>query len=457
MEKDELLKLLDLAGAEADPAAHLTITAGPAVEEMGPTVLDVDEWGLRRGRDLLAESERLKRLPLDAFAAADFHAAAFDPDPRLRPACRDRARHRFLTQMLDTPGYRALHADTRLDDTASSIAAVSFAEAFAGLAAAKAGDLRPAGGGEMEAELAALRAAGRAVAEAAAEVGALRDAEGAFGMGPGAPGRSDPAAVAALFRRVRRDPALTRICELAGRFRRVAQSKQRRKAIHGLDDVVGVEPGGDVGRLLPAELVRLAVPELELDALRRIAERQALCREHRSTEPVGKGPILVCVDESGSMEGDRIHSAKALALALAWIARRQRRWCGLVAYSGDSGERLLALPPHRWDEGALADWLAGFLGRGSSLDVPIRELPRMYAELGAPAGATDVLFITDAECRVPAKFGRRLLDWKATVRARLITIVIGASAGDLAALSDEVHLVASLAPDGESVGRVLAL
>ena len=55
----------------------------------------------------------------------------------------------------------------------------------------------------------------------------------------------------------------------------------------------GVEPGGDVGRLLPAELARLAVPELELDTLRRVAERQALCREYRATEPAGKGPIVV--------------------------------------------------------------------------------------------------------------------------------------------------------------------
>ena len=101
------------------------------------------------------------------------------------------------------------------------------------------------------------------------------------------------------------------------------------------------------------------VPELELDTLRRIAERQALCREHHAVEPVGKGPIIVSVDESGSMEGEKAHTAKALALALAWVARRQRRWCGLVAYSGDTGERLLALPPGRWDEARLMDWLVG--------------------------------------------------------------------------------------------------
>src|SRR5205807_3723869 len=114
-------------------------------------------------------------------------------------------------------------------------------------------------------EMATLRAVGRAVAEAGKEVTELHDAAAALGMGPGMPGSNDPAAVAALFKRVRGDSTLRRICELAGRFRRVAQSKQRQKATHGLDDVVGVEPGGDVGRLLPAELARLVVPELELD------------------------------------------------------------------------------------------------------------------------------------------------------------------------------------------------
>ena len=59
----------------------------------------------------------------------------------------------------------------------------------------------------------------------------------------------------------------------------------------------------------------------------------------------------VSVDESGSMQGEKVLTAKALALALAWIARRQRRWCALVAYSGESGERLLALPPGRFGGG----------------------------------------------------------------------------------------------------------
>ena len=191
--------------------------------------------------------------------------------------------------------------------------------------------------------------------------------------------------------------------------------------------------------------------------MRRLLEKQCLCREYRGVERVGKGPILVSVDESGSMEGEKVHTAKALALALAWIARRQRRWCGLVAYSGESGERLLALPPARWDETALADWLTGFLGCGSDLDVPLVELPDYYRRLGAPNGVTDVILITDAVCRVPPELAARFNAWKQSVQARVIALIVGNRAGDLDRVCDETYTVASLAVDNPAVGRVLSI
>jgi uncharacterized protein with von Willebrand factor type A (vWA) domain len=465
MDQQDLLKLLDLNAKPPPSAVVTTIAAAESTPPAAtnPTALRVDEWGLRRGRDLVAESERLRKAGTDEFAAADFFAAAFDPDPQLLESCADTRRREFLAQLLETPEYRSLHAATRLSDLSAGIAAAHFAEQFATLkqedekATTEGSGGTPAAGDDLAREMAALRAVGRAVAEAGKEVNDLKETAAALGLGPGEPGANDPTAIAALFKRVRSDRALREICDLAGRFRRVAQSKQRQKVTHGLDDVVGVEPGGDIGRLLPSELVKLAVPELELDTLRRIVERQALCREHHAVEPVGKGPVLVVVDESGSMEGETIHTAKALALALAWIAQRQRRWCGLIAYSGDSGERLLALPPGRWDESRLCDWLAAFIGRGSELDIPVRELPRMYKDIGAPAGTTDVILVTDAHCRIPTDLQKPFLDWKTAARARVITLVLDNPPGDLDAICDEAHTVASLDSDEDAVGRVLSL
>jgi uncharacterized protein with von Willebrand factor type A (vWA) domain len=464
MDPNELLKLLDLKAKPppVDTPSVPSASADSPKESKSPTALEVDAWGLRRGRDLLAESERLRKACTDEFAAADFFAAGFEPEPKLTEGCVDPRRHQFLAQLLDTPEYRALHADTRLDDTAAAIAAGHFAEQFAQLKKedtkdSTGGSAPPVGEGDLEREMTALRAVGKAVVEATKEVSALREASAALGLGPGEPGSNDPRAIAEIYKRVRNDPALRRISELAGRFRRVAASKQRQKVTHGLDDVVGVEPGGDIGRLLPSELARLAVPELELDTLRRIVERQALCREHHAVEPVGKGPILCVVDESGSMEGSKAHTAKALALALAWVARQQRRWAGLIAYSGKSGERLLALPPGRWNESALCDWLSAFIGGGSDLDVPIEELPRMYKEIGAPPGVTDLVMVTDARCRIPADLRDRFLVWKQAVRVRVTSLILNNPPGDLAAVSDEIHSVRSLDPASDAVGRVLSL
>src|SRR5262249_38024568 len=215
----------------------------------------------------LAESERLRELDVGAEATADFLGCAFEPEPRLLPGCSDPARHRFVAQLLETPDYKALHTTTVLNEAASAVAAVTFAEQFAEV------KKEEETGGEKDAmaeELSTLRAVGRAVSKAAEEVEELCEDARALGLGLGDPGSNDPGAIAALFKRVRSNPTLRKICELAGRYRRVAQSKQRLRTTHGYDDLVGVTLDGDVGRLLPHELAKLAVPEFELDAMRRL-------------------------------------------------------------------------------------------------------------------------------------------------------------------------------------------
>src|SRR5689334_4753379 len=82
MDPKDLLKLLDLGGAETSPPpAEPVVTSAESFPSPSPhtTALEVDEWGLRRGREL-AVTERWRSFGLDDPAAADFFAAAFDPD-----------------------------------------------------------------------------------------------------------------------------------------------------------------------------------------------------------------------------------------------------------------------------------------------------------------------------------------------------------------------------------------
>jgi hypothetical protein len=53
------------------------------------------------------------------------------------------------------------------------------------------------------------------------------------------------------------------------------------------------------------------------------------------------------------------------------------------------------------------------IGRGSNLDVPVREMARINSQM-------------------PADLQQRFVGWKGTVKARLITLVIRSQPGDLA-------------------------
>jgi uncharacterized protein with von Willebrand factor type A (vWA) domain len=276
-------------------------------------------------------------------------------------------------------------------------------------------------------------------------------------MGPGEPGSSDVNAIATTFKAARSNPALLRICSLAGRFRQLAQGLHKARSRDGFDEITGLESGGDISRLIPSELMKLGIPELELDFLRRFVERQCLCREFESTEKVGLGPIVIVIDESGSMVGHRNESAKAIALTLSWIARRQGRWCGLVAFSGGSGHRVLALPPNKWNQVQLYEWLEAFLGMGSDQDVPIGEMPAIFTEIGAPVGKTDLIYVTDAELRISEKKTSAFKAWKASVQARLISLVLNSDPGELSSISDEVHLINTLDPAEAGIKKVFSL
>ena len=81
MDAKDLLALLDLDGDPPDAPGAAGVAGPPPPGNpppaASPTALAVDAWGLRRGRDLLAESDRLRAAWTDAYAAADFFTAAF--------------------------------------------------------------------------------------------------------------------------------------------------------------------------------------------------------------------------------------------------------------------------------------------------------------------------------------------------------------------------------------------
>lgn len=454
--------MLDLAG-KAEPSEELGIRNEEQTSftgELSHSALVLDDWDVSRGQLCLERIPAMHGLSLEA--AADFHAAAYKYEPELTEACFDARRREFLETLMQTPEYRSLRTSTLLNEVASEMAASEFTKQWMKLVE-KDQCRKPGKSKERDAAKASSDLMGcvaGALAGATEAVGEYEEAMNCIGLGGDGAKETqmDPQQVAKLYKRIRGNNMIKRICELAGRYRRLAQSKQRNKVTHGYDDTVGVVMDGDVGRLLPVELSRLADPDFEMDAMRRIVERQAQCREYKGIESVGKGPVIVVVDESGSMSGEPVCNAKAFALAMAWIARKQNRWCALVGFAGGTQGTRVALAPGKWDEGKLLDWLAHFYGGGTDMDVPLQQLPTTYwNELKAPKGKTDVIIITDAQVRIPPKMEKDFNAWKEREKVRCLSLVINGVAGDLARVSDEVFLVNGIEVSSDAVGKCLSI
>ena len=262
-----------------------------------------------------------------------------------------------------------------------------------------------------------------------------------------------------MFRKMKSSRHLHQILERAGAWRRAARAAQQRKTSHGYDDMVGTEMSGDIGRILATELAQLGDEDLEPEILRRIAEHQALSYQYEGVEDKSKGPIVVCVDESGSMGGQRIVEAKAMALAMAWIAKSQNRFCALVSFSASADGRLCVLRPGHWDQNALMQWLGDFIGGGTTCRVPLATVPFKYwdNEISAPKGKTDMFILTDGYLEVSTGKRDAFNEWKEQEQVRCTTIGIGTGAEPLQEVSNEVHCVNSLSVDSDAAKSCLSV
>lgn len=456
----------------------------PKTTPPSPTALVLDRWDLQRGQDCLAASPVLQaafpyvdmKTLTDVrrrteLALADIHAVAFQMDPQLAENPDDPRRAEYVRQLLETPEYQVLRQSTVLNDLASEMAATQFGVQYAELVKAdkERADKAKSGKGKadperdaMRSEMGLRRAVAKAVSAAKEEVDALDDVARGLG-GDGSMGNTPQEAkkIAEVYKKIRGNKMLAEIFNRAGAYRRFMQSAQRRKTKHGMDDVVNVEQAGDVARLLPVELAKLADDDFELDTLRRLVEGQTFCRQYQGVEKVARGPVVVCVDESGSMNGNPIWNAKAFALAMLNMARQQNRWCCLVGYSGGTKGTWLVIPPGKTDQVKLMEWLAHFFGGGTECDIPLIELPAKWPELvkqGLTRGKTDIIIVTDGIIDVPPNVQQMFNAWKKQEQCRTMGLIIGANGDNgLKTVLDQCFNVKGISLDEEGVATALSI
>jgi uncharacterized protein with von Willebrand factor type A (vWA) domain len=247
------------------------------------------------------------------------------------------------------------------------------------------------------------------------------------GIGKGEPTYTSPEQALSIAERWANDPDLRAMAELFGRLDKDIRFKRSKRVVGGNDEIVDVRLGDDLRRTLPNELSQLAAGGAAADDFySRFVSKEVMEYQTVGEEHAGRGPILMVLDGSGSMHGDRNVWARAVAMCLLHIARLERRDFALVEFSGGHqteewhfkatdpmpGQRVLDMASH-------------FFGGGTVPLLGIERAKKIMAE--APAfNKADIVLVGDGE----SGFGpedERLRSELTSMGVRIFGICVGGS------------------------------
>jgi uncharacterized protein with von Willebrand factor type A (vWA) domain len=256
-----------------------------------------------------------------------------------------------------------------------------------------------------------------------------------------------------LGRRLARNKKLGELARLVGRFKQDARALRRRTLDRGVAEAYDVERGSEIGRLIPAELVALHHPGLRADFRRRLLEGEVLQYRLREDEQKGRGPMVVCIDVSSSMQGDKELWAKAVSLTLMDIARRQRRLFRAVLFSsGPDSLKVLDLNDRRRYQPELSkvlDMAEYFPGGGTDFEAPLDAAVALLEDRKLKRG--DIVVITDGECQVAPEWLAGLRQRKDELKFTIFAVLVDVGSSELSTLaqfSDRVSSVKKLTVEG---------
>lgn len=247
-------------------------------------------------------------------------------------------------------------------------------------------------------------------------------------------------------------------------FDEVIAQRPESRSVHVPDmpgETRGVHRSDRIARMLPAETMLLGHPCLRLVWHARRAERTLLsyedddrmeevrlhqarvARPRPGPQPRKRpemGPILVCVDTSGSMQGGAEALAKAVVLEAMRTAHAQRRSCHVYAFGGPEELVEMELGVDSAGIGRLARFLGQAFHGGTDISGPLEKaLAKLEDQRWQLA---DLLIASDGEFGATRDIVKRLDAVKRKLGLRVQGVLTGdrESIGFLE-IADDIHTV----------------
>lgn len=241
---------------------------------------------------------------------------------------------------------------------------------------------------------------------------------------------------AALAGQLQRNPQIRELARKMGRnYISEEKKKQARVPQASRSEVHGTHRSDDVMRMLPSELIHLEDETLEVLFYARLLEKSLLSYELRGTTFVQgetsesrkkrTGPVVACLDTSGSMQGGRLLKAKALLLAIATILKKEDRSLHVLLFGGAGELREFAMEAENKSADLLKFLNQGF-GGGTDFQTPLERALTIIREQADYLKA-DVLMISDGDCSLSAEFTTRLKDEARRLECSIYSVLCAGS------------------------------
>jgi uncharacterized protein with von Willebrand factor type A (vWA) domain len=233
-----------------------------------------------------------------------------------------------------------------------------------------------------------------------------------------------PAEKLALVQKIASNSKLRQIAKLAGRFKQIADKKRRSKAKDAFGQITTIELGNNLSRLLPSELQKLCDPALFALFAKGYYDRSLLQYKTSGKEKQSKGPLVVCLDSSGSMEGLANIWAKAVTAVLGQIAYQDSRHFRVLHFAKDV-RRIDDFPPRHHDFCKLLESMLSFYAGGGTNWQPALQAAVDCIEKQQHFKQADIVMVTDGQCDVEQKFLKQLKRQKEQLEFTVYGILIG--------------------------------
>lgn len=243
---------------------------------------------------------------------------------------------------------------------------------------------------------------------------------------------------------LRSNKKLRDIGKLLGRFKKLAKEGLESNSTDGYMGIQSVRTGDNIQDALPSEKMLLANNTTKKLFFQRYSEKQLLQYDRRNRVPMGQGPIICCVDMSGSMSGKSEVWSKAVSLAMLEIAHHQRRNFAYIGFD-HRVQNVEIIERGSLKPKQLLDIAEVFSSGGTDFTEPLTKALEVI-EMNKFKKA-DILFITDGQCGVSQEFLDEFANKKKEKDFKVHSVLIDcsyASRGAIKDFSDKITLLSDL-------------